>query len=55
MRGSYHEKVIREFTIDGSGMHIGKTFRNVVGILAGQPQNVSTDELERIHQMFEAS
>ncbi len=55
MRGSYHEKVIREFTIDGKGMHISKTFRNVVGILAGQPQNIGTDELERINQMFEAS
>lgn len=53
MRGSFHEKVIREFTIDGSGMHISKTFRNVVGILAGQPQNVGPDELERINEMFE--
>ena len=53
MRGSFHEKLIREFTIDGQGMHIDKTFRNVVGILAGQPQNVSTDEIERIQQMFD--
>lgn len=54
MRGSYHEKVIREFNIDNEGMHISKTFRNVVGILTGHPQNVGTDELERINEMFES-
>ncbi len=53
MRGSPHEKVIREFTIDSSGMHIGNTFRNVIGILSGQPQNVTTDEMERIQEMFQ--
>jgi circadian clock protein KaiC len=37
MRGSQHDKDIREFIIDGSGMHIGKPFRNVNGILAGHP------------------
>ena len=37
MRGSQHDKDIREFVIDGSGMHIGKPFRNVNGILAGHP------------------
>jgi circadian clock protein KaiC len=35
MRGSMHDKQIREFTIDGDGMHIGKPFRNVYGILTG--------------------
>jgi circadian clock protein KaiC len=29
MRGSAHDKEIREFTIDGEGMHIGNPFRNV--------------------------
>ena len=37
MRGSPHDKEIREFTIDGSGMHIGKAFRNVSGIISGAP------------------
>ena len=37
MRGSQHDKEIREFTIDGEGMHLGEPFRNVTGILSGQP------------------
>lgn len=35
MRGSAHDKGIREFVIDGEGMHIGKPFRNIAGILSG--------------------
>ncbi|MDH3599402.1 MAG: circadian clock protein KaiC [Candidatus Tectomicrobia bacterium] len=37
MRGSMHEKEIREFRIDNHGMQIGNRFRNVTGILAGMP------------------
>lgn len=44
MRGSQHDKDIREFVIDGFGMHIGKPFRNVRGILAGQPVQVRPGE-----------
>jgi circadian clock protein KaiC len=40
MRGSQHDKNIREFTIDGSGMHIGPTFQQVSGILEGHPTQV---------------
>ena len=54
MRGSRHEKNIREFTINGEGMHIGKPFRSVIGILAGSPQSISRGEIERIEAMFEA-
>jgi circadian clock protein KaiC len=53
MRGSMHDKEIREFTIDGEGMHIGKPFRNVTGILAGSPVYVAPSEIERIGGMFE--
>ncbi len=53
MRGSFHEKSIHEFAIDGTGMHIGDPFRNVTGILAGVPQNISQDEIERIEKMFD--
>jgi circadian clock protein KaiC len=35
MRGSPHDKQIREFTIDGDGMHVGEPFRGVAGIIAG--------------------
>ena len=52
MRGSMHDKEIREFTIDSQGMHIGKPFRNVVGILAGNPQQIAASELERLNNLF---
>jgi circadian clock protein KaiC len=52
MRGSMHEKEIREFTIDMQGMHIGKPFRNVVGILAGNPVQVPSAEIDRLNNLF---
>ncbi len=54
MRGSMHDKEIREFNIDGSGMHLGKAFRNVTGILAGNPTQLAMapEELDRLHGMF---
>lgn len=53
MRGSMHDKDIREFAIDGLGMHIGKPFRNVVGILAGSPTFVGETEVDRLTSLFE--
>jgi circadian clock protein KaiC len=35
MRGSMHDKSVREFTIDGRGMRIAGPFRTVSGILSG--------------------
>jgi circadian clock protein KaiC len=35
MRGSMHDKSVREFTIDGRGMRIDGPFRTVSGILSG--------------------
>ncbi|MBF0163738.1 MAG: circadian clock protein KaiC [Magnetococcales bacterium] len=52
MRGSMHEKDIREFTIDHQGMHIGKPFRNIVGILTGKPVYLNTENADRIAGMF---
>jgi circadian clock protein KaiC len=37
MRGSQHDCTLRQYTIDGEGMHIGEPFRDVVGILSGNP------------------
>jgi circadian clock protein KaiC len=54
MRGSVHDKGIREFTIDRKGMHLGRPFRNVTGILAGSPVHVSPSDLERIWSHFDA-
>jgi circadian clock protein KaiC len=47
MRGSIHDKGIREFTIDQKGMHLGRRFRNVTGILAGNPIHLSPADVER--------
>ena len=48
MRGSEHDRGIREFTIDRNGMHLGRRFRNVTGILAGAPMHLSPADLERV-------
>ena len=53
MRGSPHDKEIREYTIDSTGAHIGEPFRNVVGILTGRPTHLAASEMERIDQLFE--
>jgi circadian clock protein KaiC len=53
MRGSMHDKEIREFNIDSAGMHIGRAFRNVSGILTGRLVHGSTDELRRVGEMFQ--
>ncbi|MDG9670856.1 circadian clock protein KaiC [Hahella sp. CR1] len=52
MRGSMHEKDIREFTIDNKGMHVGKPFHTVSGILSGFPQQVASEEMARLSNMF---
>lgn len=52
MRGSMHDKDIREFTIDGDGMHIKEPFRNISGILSGSPGYIKTAEMERLEELF---
>lgn len=39
MRGSAHDHEIHEYTIDGSGMHVGEPFRDLSGILSGAVVN----------------
>ncbi len=53
MRGSAHEKTIREFMIDGSGMHIGNPFQDVSGILTGHPACAAPGEVERLGSLFQ--
>ena len=52
MRGSSHNKDIREFEIDDKGMHLGQAFRNVIGILAGNPAFVDINELQRLDNLL---
>jgi circadian clock protein KaiC len=54
MRGSPHDREIREFRIDDSGMHLDRTFRNVTGVLAGKPVHVTPGDIERIWSHFDA-
>lgn len=43
-----HEKDICEFTIDNEGMHLGRPFRNVSGILSGFPQQLHQGEISQL-------
>ncbi len=52
MRGSKHDKLIREYTIDDTGMHIGDAFRNVGGILSGMPIQHLAREANNFGDMF---
>jgi circadian clock protein KaiC len=52
MRGSMHDKEIREFTIDNKGMHITTPFRNMTGILSGYVKHVVPSEVERLDGLF---
>jgi circadian clock protein KaiC len=53
MRGSAHDKDIREFSIDDKGMHIGKPFVNVTGILSNQLTHRPIKEVERLENLFQ--
>ncbi len=53
MRGSGHDKAIREFTIGKGGMQMGRPFRNVTGIIGGAPMHVSPGDVERIWMQYD--
>lgn len=55
LRGSTHDKMIHEYTIDGAGMHIGAPFRHVTGILAGNPRQTTPggDDFERVSSLLD--
>lgn len=44
MRGSWHDKGIREYSISEYGPEIKDSFRNFEGIISGTPTRVSVDE-----------
>ncbi len=52
MRGSKHDKDIRELSIDNEGMHIKGPFRDVAGIISGNPHQVFRTESERLNGLF---
>lgn len=53
MRGTWHEKGIREYVIDGSGMTIKTNFKGVHGILSGSPNYNFAAESERLTGLFD--
>jgi circadian clock protein KaiC len=56
MRGSWHDKGIREYTISANGPEITDSFRNYERIISGSPTRVSVDEkaeLSRIVMGFQ--
>lgn len=55
MRGSWHDKGIREYTISAAGPQITDSFRNYERIISGSPSRITIDEkseLSRIVQGF---
>jgi circadian clock protein KaiC len=55
MRGSQHDKNIREFSIDGEGLHIMRPFRSVAGILTGRPQQILPSDVERLRETIDTA
>ena len=58
MRGSWHDKGIREYTISDKGPEITESFSNYEGIISGSPTRVEVNEkaeLSRIVQGFQDS
>ncbi|MBD3224854.1 MAG: hypothetical protein GF313_09000 [Caldithrix sp.] len=53
MRGSKHEKDIRELTIDHKGMHLDKPFRDVSGIISSHAQQIFKGEIDRLDNLFD--
>ena len=52
MWGSQHDKQIREFTIDGDGLHVGGPFKNVENIILGIPTSTGMPDREQLTEMF---
>lgn len=55
MRGTFHDKDIREYMIDSQGMHIRDPFHGVTGILSGNPTVSVANERQRLSEMFPTS
>ena len=51
LRGSWHEKEIREFVVDNKGMNIREPFRGVEGIMTGMARSVTAYEEEELKKL----
>lgn len=52
MRGTRHDRDIREYAIDGAGMRIGLPFDRVQGILTGSPTYSYARERDQLSALF---
>ena len=55
MRGTPHDKGIREYQIDHTGMQLKAPFRGIHGILSGSPTYTFDEERERMSGLFNPS
>jgi circadian clock protein KaiC len=51
MRGSWHDKGIREYTISQDGADIKDSFRNYERIISGSPTKISVDEKSEVSRI----
>ncbi|MBW4496681.1 MAG: circadian clock protein KaiC [Oscillatoria princeps RMCB-10] len=52
MRGSWHDKGIREYTITENGPEIKDSFRNYERIISGSPSRISVDEKSELGRIL---
>lgn len=52
MRGSWHDKGIREYTISSHGPEIKDSFRNLERIISGSPTRISVDEKSELSRIM---
>lgn len=51
MRGSWHDKGIREYSISQDGPEIKDSFRNYEGIISGSPSKITVDEKSELSRI----
>lgn len=51
MRGSWHDKGIREYTISREGPDIKDSFRNYERIISGSPTRIAVDEKSELSRI----
>ena len=52
MRGSWHDKAIREYTICAGCPQIQESFRNLEGIISGSPRRVTSNEKNELSRII---
>jgi len=53
MRGSWHDKGIREYLISDSGIQIRDSFRGYERIISGSPTRINVDEKNELSRIVQ--